>query len=193
MKRLRPFGREVNMKRRILVIVCLMALVSAIGTARSASDTDVPSRDDILRLLDLLQVRARMVQVMDGMKTAMKAGAEAGLKKQLPSATPAQLAKVDVMAETVFDDLPVDELLDAMIPIYQRHLTKSDVDAVVAFYTSPAGQHLLKEQPAMTAEGMKAGQDIMLKKVPELTQKLNMQVAQLAKEAQRDPSAPTSK
>jgi uncharacterized protein len=186
-----PLGGEVNMKRPALIIVCLLALLSGIGTAQSA--TDVPSRDDVLHLLDLLQVRARMVQVMDGMKTAMKSGAEAGLKRQLPSATPAQLAKVDVFAETVFEDLPVDEILDAMIPIYQRHLTKSDMDAVVTFYSSPAGKHLLKEQPAMMAEGMKAGQDIMLKKIPELTQRVNVQVAQLAKEAQKDASAPTSK
>jgi hypothetical protein len=80
-----------------------------------------------------------------------------------------------------------------MIPIYQRHLTKSDLDAVIVFYSSPVGQRLLKEQPAMMAEGMKAGQDIMLKKVPELTQRINTQVAQLVRDAQKDPSAPTSK
>jgi hypothetical protein len=180
------------MKRQILVVVGFL-LVSCVGFAQGTGSPNIPSKDDVLRLLDLIQVRSRMVQVMDGMKTAMKAGAEEGLKKQLPSATSEQIAKVDALAETVFKDLPVDEILDAMIPIYQRHLTKSDLDAVIVFYSSPVGQRLLKEQPAMMAEGMKAGQDIMLKKVPELTQRINTQVAQLVRDAQKDPSAPTSK
>lgn len=180
------------MKRQILVVVGFL-LVSCVSFAQNTDSPNIPSKDDVLRLLDLIQVRSRMVQVMDGMKTAMKAGAEEGLKKQLPSATSEQIAKVDALAETAFKDLPVDEILDAMIPIYQRHLTKSDLDAVIVFYSSPVGQRLLKEQPAMMAEGMKAGQDIMLKKVPELTQRINTQVAQLVRDAQKDPSAPTSK
>ncbi len=55
-----------------------------------------------------------------------------------------------------------------MIPIYQRHLTKTDLDAVISFYASPVGQKLLKEQPAMMAESMQAGQNIMLSKVGDI-------------------------
>ena len=81
-----------------------------------------------------------------------------------------------------------------MIPIYQRHLTKTDLDAVIAFYSSPVGQRLLKETPVITSEAMKAGQDIMLKKVPDLTQRLNQEVAKLAKEEmQKASSAPSNK
>jgi len=45
-------------------------------------------------------------------------------------------------------------MLDDMIPVYQRHLTKQDVDSMLAFYNTPTGQKLLREQPAMMAEGM---------------------------------------
>jgi uncharacterized protein len=84
-------------------------------------------------------------------------------------------------------------MIDALIPIYQRHLTETDIDSVIVFYSSPAGQKLLKEQPAMMAEGMKAGQDIMLKKFPDLTQRLNAEVARLAKqEAEKQDSKPPS-
>ena len=43
-----------------------------------------------------------------------------------------------------------------MVPVYQKHLNKSDVDAMSAFYSSPTGRKLLREMPAMTAESMQA-------------------------------------
>lgn len=181
------------MKSRIFSIAFLLVLASAPAIAQAPTGPDTPSKEDVLRFLDLLQIKARMVQLADGMKSGMKTGAEAGLKQQLPDATPEQLAKADALADTVFKDFPIDEMVDAMIPIYQRHLTKADLDSVIAFYSSPAGQRLLKEQPAMMAEGMKAGQDIMLKRIPDLTQRLNAEVAQLAKEARKNPPASTDK
>jgi hypothetical protein len=69
-----------------------------------------------------------------------------------------------------------------MVPIYQKHLSQSDLDAIIAFYSSPVGQKLLKEQRAMMAEGMQAGQDIMLRKLPEMQERLKTKVAQLAEE-----------
>jgi len=171
-----------------------LVLASGLGVAQAVASPDAPSKEEVSRFMDLMQVKARMVQIMNGMKDGMKTGAEAGLRQQLPNPTPEQLAKADNLANVVFQDLPIDEMVDAMIPIYQRHLTKADLDSVIAFYSSPAGQKLLKEQPAMTAEAMKAGQDIMLKRIPDLTQRLNREVAQLAKEeAEKNSPAQTTK
>jgi hypothetical protein len=50
-----------------------------------------------------------------------------------------------------------------MVPVYQRHLSKGDVSAMQAFYETPTGQKLLREQPAMTAEAMQAMQPRMQK------------------------------
>jgi len=185
------------MRGRILTVLCVLVLASAsIAQAPApAANPGAPSKEDVMRFLDLMQVRSRMVQMMDGMKAAMKNGAEAGLKQQLPNPTPAQLEKADALADVVFKDMPIDEMFNAIIPIYQRHLTKADLDAAIAFYSSPAGQRLLKEQPAMMTEGMQAGQDIMLKKIPDLTQRLNTEIAALAKQEanDKDAPAPTSK
>ena len=48
----------------------------------------------------------------------------------------------------------VDEMLDDMAAVYQRHFTRDDVDAYIAFYSSPAGQHLLTAQPVIMQEYM---------------------------------------
>jgi uncharacterized protein len=141
-----------------------------------------PGREQVLQFLDLMHAKDRMLQMLDGMKAVQKKGAEEGFKNAVPDATAAQLAKVDAVVDEAMRDLPVDEIFDAMIPIYQNHLTSADLDAVVAFYRSPAGQKLLKEQPAMMAESMQAGQDIMLKKLPGILDRLKTRVAQLAEQ-----------
>jgi hypothetical protein len=180
------------MKKLGISLFLLVVLGTASVAQQAATPHDAPSKADVLRFLDLMQIRARLEQMMEGMKNGMKTGAEAGFKAKIPDATPAQLEKVDAFANVVFQDFPLDEMIDAVIPIYQKHLTKSDLDAVVAFYSSPVGQRLLKEQPAMMAEGMQAGQDIMLRRLPELGKRIDTKVAQLADEEMRR-SAPGKK
>lgn len=48
--------------------------------------------------------------------------------------------------------LTMQQLEEDLIPIYQKHLAAVDVDAYIAFYQSPAGQHLLDQQPAIMEE-----------------------------------------
>jgi hypothetical protein len=45
-------------------------------------------------------------------------------------------------------------LVEAMIPAYQRRFTHADVDAIINFYSSPVGQKLLHEQPQIMQEVM---------------------------------------
>jgi uncharacterized protein len=169
--------------KKLILLPCVIAIlaVSAFAQVPEASSA-APGKDEVLRFMDVMHIHAQMEQVMDGMKKSMKAGAEAGFKQKIPAATPEQLAKINSLADVVFKDFPIDEIFDAMVPIYQKHLSKSDLDAVIAFYLSPVGQKLLKEQPAMMAEAMQAGQDIMLRKLPEMQERLETKVAQLAAE-----------
>lgn len=167
------------MKNLLLpLLVILLCVAPVFGQAASSADT--PTKDQVLEFLDLMQIRQRMVQMMDGMKAAGKKGAEEGFKHALPNATPEQLAKVDALTDATFADLPIDEMVEATVPIYQRHLTANDIATVVAFYKSPVGQKIIKEQPAMMAEGMQAGQDIMIKRLPVILDRLQTQVAKLA-------------
>src|SRR5260370_7992971 len=45
--------------------------------------------------------------------------------------------------------MPVDEITEAMIPAYQKHFTKSEIEAMNTFYSSPVGQKVLHELPAV--------------------------------------------
>jgi len=165
--------------RKALSLIILGVSLAAVALAQGAG-AEAASKEDILRFMDLMQLRARMDQLVAGMKQGMKVGAEAGFRQKIANPTPDQLEAIDKLVNSAWQDFPLDELIDAIVPIYQRHLTKADVGAIVAFYSSPVGQKLLREQPAMMAEGMQAGQEIMLRKIPELTGRLNTEVAKLA-------------
>jgi uncharacterized protein len=173
------------MKKAIACLCFVVTFAAANFAQRSAVANTAPSKQDVLRFLDLMQVRARMLQMVDGMREQGKRGAEAALRARIPNPTPDQLEKATKIGDVIFQDFPIDEMVDAVVPIYQRHLTKTDLDAVVAFYSGSTGQKLLKESPAMMSEGMKAGGDIMLKKIPDLTQRVETQIAEMVKEEQQ--------
>lgn len=50
------------------------------------------------------------------------------------------------------------ELMDMIIPVYQKHLQESDAQAIYKFYMTPAGQRLIKAQPLIVQETMMLGQ-----------------------------------
>ncbi len=61
---------------------------------------------------------------------------------------------VDRYIEKAMSLYPVDEMLDDVAAIYQRHFTREDVDAYIAFYSTPAGQHFLQMTPVIMKEYM---------------------------------------
>jgi hypothetical protein len=49
---------------------------------------DAPTHDQVMTLLDLLQVRRSMTVMVDGMKQAMKQGAEKAFRERVPKPQP---------------------------------------------------------------------------------------------------------
>ena len=54
-------------------------------------------------------------------------------------------------------ELTADGLIQLMLPVYDKYLTDKDLDALITFYTSPAGKKLAEVQPLMVRESMEAG------------------------------------
>lgn len=79
-------------------------------------------------------------------------------------------------------NFPIDELLDVMKPVYQKHFTKGDIDTLIAFYSTPTGQKVLKEMPAISSEALQASSGIVQKLVSKITQRVQDEVAQVQKE-----------
>ena len=43
-------------------------------------------------------------------------------------------------------------VIDLIVPIYQKHVEKEDIDALIAFYESPPGKRFAKAQPLINKE-----------------------------------------
>lgn len=167
---------------KLAILVCTL-LAGAFGQT-AASSTSAPSKEDVLKFMDVLRIRAQLVQYFEGVAKQAKLGAEDGFKQKVPNATPAQLADVDQFADGLFKNMPVDEMVDAMVPIYQKHLTKDDLDGILAFYASAVGQKLQHEQPAMMQEAMQVGGEIGRRRMGAMMQQMDDFVTKMAQQSQ---------
>ena len=52
----------------------------------------------------------------------------------------------------------VDDLVNMLAPVYEKHMTENDLNEVIKFYNSPVGKKLAEKTPAITEESMQAGQ-----------------------------------
>ncbi len=174
----------------VMVRACV-SLVLLLGLAvrllgQSAAEAPA-TRDDILALFNLMHVRDQVEPAMQFIAKQQRAIIHDNLKRQTPRVSPEDLARLDQFTTDIMKDLPVDGMLDDMVPVYQRHLTKSDVEAMSAFYSSPTGQKLLREMPAMTAESMQAASP----RIQALMDKVMERARQMAQDNQGKKNTPS--
>jgi hypothetical protein len=155
--------------RAIAVFLC--APIVAQVTVPIANDAPA-SREDILKLFDVMQTREQMRQVMRQVTVQMRSMSREQMQKTNPNITAEELAKIDARAEQMIESVPVMDMMNDMVPVYQKHLTKADVDAMIGFYSTPTGQKIMREMPAMAAEGMQALQPRMRKIMDETMRSL---------------------
>lgn len=122
------------------------------------------TRAQLDKLFEVMQLRKQMQMVMKMMPVIIQRQMHEQMKDliaKLPDGnhiTPEQQAGVEeIMNKYMEKELNIysmDVMLNDMATVYQRHFTRADVDAYIAFYSTPAGQHLLEEQPEIMREYM---------------------------------------
>lgn len=167
-----------------------VAEAAAVARSTRASIADAPTRDQVLTLLETLQVRQTMTVMLENMKQIMKDTAERSFRQKVPNPTPKQLAALNGMLDDIIDAQAVDDLINAIIPIYQRHLTKADIEEMIRFYSSPVGQKLLKEQPQIIQESMQAGAAVQQRRMDEINARVQERVQELMDATPEPPSTP---
>jgi uncharacterized protein len=145
------------MQLKSLLFAFLLALSLCAGAQTTVSIApDTASKEDVKKLFDVMASREQMSRTMQQVFAQMRSLNRDELKKKRPEITQEELARMDRESEDVIKNFPLDAMLSDMVPIYQRHFTKSEIDALIAFYSSPPGQKFLHEMPAVTAETMRA-------------------------------------
>ena len=164
------------MNRFLQIMLCALTLV---GYSVHAQISDAPAtREDVLKLFDTMKIHDQMRLVMNSVLTQQRAMVHEALKKRDPNVSADELKRLDQFISELTKDMPVNELLDDMIPVYQKHLTRAVVDAMDTFYASPTGQKLLREMPAMTAESIQAANPHMQAMVDKIMNRAEQEAEQ---------------
>lgn len=160
----------------LLVFLCTSTV------AQISAPADAPAtKEQILKLFDVMDIHKQTRAMMATIERQTRTTSMEALKARYPRITPEQLERVNKISEESMRDFPVDAMLDDMIPIYQKHLTGTDVDAMIAFYSSPTGKKLMQQLPQITQEAMQASNARVQKHIDAVLQR----VEEMMKEEQK--------
>jgi hypothetical protein len=171
--------------KRCLLAVTLGFVFTAIGFSQAAADAPA-SKEDVERYLAVMHSHEMMQQTMTAMIKPMHQMMHEQYikdKDKLPADFEERMNKI---MDDMLKDLPLDEMLDAMVPTYQKHFSKGDLDALVVFYSSPTGQKVLRELPAVMADAMQSMMPLMRKSMDKMTERVQQEAAQLSKDSPKD-------
>lgn len=167
--------------RRFLGAISLGLILGIAGFAQTAADSPA-SKEDVERYLQVMHSHEMMQQMIDAMAKPMHQMVHEQYLKDKDKLPADFEARMDKSMDKMMKEIPFDEMLDAMVPTYQKHFTKGDMDALIAFYSAPTGQKVLKELPAIMAEAMQNMMPIVTKSMDRMNQQVQQQIAEMMRE-----------
>lgn len=171
------------MKRTLLAAAIILAMCGYIGAQQNPADAPA-TKEEIHKYLQVMHSRDMMTKVADAMSKPMHEMMHEQYLKDKDRLPADFEVRMNRMMDDMMKSFPWDEMLEAMVPVYQKHLTKGDVDALVAFYSTPTGQKLIKEIPEITGEAMQQMMPLMRKSIDAMTQRMQEEVAAMARESE---------
>ena len=132
--------------KRLLIAIGLCLVFCFTGFAQQNDDTPA-TKADIQRYLEVMHSHEMMQQMADTMTKQMRQMLHQQFLKDKDKLPQDFEDRMNKLMDDMFRDMPWDEMVQAMIPAYQKHLTRGDVNQLIAFYSSPTGQKLLREMP----------------------------------------------
>jgi len=163
------------------VALCLVCIAPCL--AQQAQDKQPASAADIERYFEVMHIRDQMKDMVTAMSAQMRQIMHEQLQKT-PNLPPDAQERMDKIYDKMLQKLPTEQILQAMVPVYQKYLTKSDVTSLIAFYSTPTGQKVLAEMPQITKDGMQAESGIMREYMDETMNEAQAQIAQMQKNQQ---------
>lgn len=162
-----------------------------------------PSTEQLAKLFDAMRIKQQMQSMRMMVPGMMQQQIQSAMKQteaDLPAGTtltPEQRDKMQaIMTKYVgksMDLYPPDEMLTDMTAIYQKHLSKDDVDGLIAFYSSPPGQHLLDAQPVIAQEYMPVMMGKVAQRSQTMTKEMMKEISEIVPAGKPAQSRPSGK
>ena len=162
-----------------------------------------PTKEQLTKLFELMRIKQQMSSMTKMMPAMMRQQMQAHVKEmqknhpELAAMTEEQQqASMKVESkfmEKVVDLYTSDEMIADMEGIYQKHLTRSDVDGIIAFYSSPAGQHMVDMAPVIMQEYVPLMMQRTQERIKPLMDEMSKEMEQIAKPAAPSTDKPATK
>jgi hypothetical protein len=176
------------MKRIAVLIILTLGLAGDCRAQQTSADAPA-SKEDIQKYLEVMHSKDMMAQMAGAMSKPMHQMIHEQYLKNQDKLPPDFEKRLNKVMDDFMATVPWDQMLDNMVPVYQKHLTKGDVDALTAFYSTPTGQKILKELPQITAEAMQNIMPLMQKSMESMNQRLQQETDAMLKESENKRSA----
>lgn len=174
------------MKRYLLAIALCAALCSTVfrSTVLAQQSGDTPAtKEDVQKYFDAMHSRDMLDKMMDAMLKPMHQMMHEEYLKNKDKLPQDFEERMNKRTDDMVKNMPWDEVMQAMMPAYQKHLTKGDIAALVAFYSSPTGQKLQRELPEIMSESMQSMMPIMRRYTEGMQEQLQQETAALIKQS----------
>ena len=161
-----------------------------------------PTPDQLQKLFEVMRIKQQMQSMRTMVPGMVQQQIQSAIKQTeegMPAGskpTPEQREKMQAIMNKyvakAMDLYPTDEMLNDMTTIYQKHLSKDDVEGLITFYGSPAGQHLLDAQPVIAQEYMPMVMTKVGQRSQTMMKEMMKEIAEVApanKPAQQKPAA----
>lgn len=175
--------------KRFLTCVILCLSFAASGLAQQPAANAPATRQQVEKLFQVMHVRALVQKQMQALVIPVNQMMhQQYLKDKEKYNLPANFeATLEKQVDQMYEDMPWDQMIQAMIPAYQKNLSGRDIEAAIAFYGSPAGQEFLQRMPAIEADSMQAMMPIMEKQQAAWEQGLKNDIAQMIQQSGQKP------
>ncbi|MBI2682660.1 MAG: DUF2059 domain-containing protein [Acidobacteriales bacterium] len=155
------------MRHTLKVLSIVLFLTLACSAQMTVQDKQAPAtREDVAALFKTLGLDEQLVKVMDVMVSQMRQmmdnNRDQSWKEKL---SPEQVARFDKEMDALFaemsKDFPLKAMMENLIPIYQKHFTREEIQAVTLFYSSPLGKKFVALQSDMQRESMEVNSQLI--------------------------------
>lgn len=176
------------MLKGIFLILGLCGSMSyAVNPSADLATSNPPSEASIKQLLETAQARKMVDSVMAQMETFMKqAMLQATQGQQIPPKVQKDIDKRQAELMTILKEMFEWNKLEPMyLRIYQKSFSQQEVDGMIAFYQTPAGQAVINKMPVVMQNTMNEMQQMMgpmMQKIQRMQQEV---VAEMKAEGHR--------
>ena len=129
--------------KQFATAAAILAASLLCSPGRAQSHPDASKQADIQKLMNLTGAANLGVQAADQMIASMR-----GAMATVPDKFWTEFRK----------EINADELVNLIIPVYDKHLTPAELKELIKFYETPVGKKMIAVMPAITAESMQIGQ-----------------------------------